>query len=261
MLASLWAYDGWNNMPMASGEIKDPQRNIPRALVIGIAVVMGLYLLLNSAFLSTLTMDQVQASYSSLHSEAQPVATRAASAAFGEKMGASIVIVLSIAFVISALGAMHGSILTCARIPYAMARDRLFFKWLGRLNRGARAPFVAVIVQGLLACLLVFSGSWDQLTDYVVFAGWIFYMLATASLFVLRRRDILHDSQSGTTEKVGFKTPFYPWLPIFFIGASICLLINTLIEAPAQSLTGLAIILLGVPVYYLYSASTKRRRE
>jgi len=266
MLASLWAYDGWNNMPMAAGEIKDPQKNIPRALVIGISVVIGLYLLLNSALLSTLTIDQIQASYSRLHPEALPVATRATSAAFGARMGASIVMVLSIAFVISALGAMHGSILTCARIPYAMAQDELFFKVLGRLNRGAGAPFVAVLAQGLIACLLVFSGSWDQLTDYVVFAGWIFYMLATASLFVFRRRDERHirsnrsDAQSGAINSFGFKTPFFPWLPILFIGASVCLLVNTVIEAPAQSLTGLAIILFGVPVYYFYSASAKRSR-
>ncbi len=273
MLASLWAYDGWNNMPMAAGEIKDPQRNVPRALIIGMAVVMGLYLLLNSSFFAVLSIEKIQLSHSNLYPDSFPVATRAAAASFGSWVGPSMVFVLSIAFVISALGAMNGSILTNARIPFAMAQDGLFFRALGQLSRRAGVPAVAVVVQGLLACLLVFSGSWDQLTDYVVFAGWIFYLLTTASLFVFRNRDRKEmtnskKNQSSTAfpavkiseDSRNFKTPFYPYLPILFILASMLLLINTVIQAPIQSLTGLGLIILGVPVFYIYSASTKSSR-
>ena len=184
MLAALWAYDGWNNMPMAAGEIKDPQKNIPRALGVGMAVVLLLYLLLNFSFFSALSIPEIQNSYSSLHPSALPVATRAAELCFG----GVAVFALSIAFVISALGAMNGSILTCARIPYAMARDGLFFGSLGRLSQKGRVPYLSVLVQGVVASVLAMSGSWDQLTDYVVFAGWIFYALVTGSLFIFRRR-------------------------------------------------------------------------
>ena len=251
MLAALWAYDGWNNMPMAAGEIKDPQKNIPRALALGMAAVLGLYLLINGAYFSALSIPEIQNSYSSLHPAALPVATRAAELCFG----AGAVVTLSVAFVISALGAMNGSILTCARIPFAMARDGLFFRQLGQVNARNHVPYVSVLVQGVVASILAMSGSWDQLTDYVVFASWIFYALVTCSLFVFRRRP-----NTDGDQVTRYRAPFYPWLPMVFAVASVLLLVNTVVTAPRESLTGLVFIALGVPFYFLFSSRSKRRR-
>ena len=267
MLAALWAYDGWNNMPMAAGEIKDPQKNIPRALGIGMATVLALYLVLNFAYFSALSIPEIQTSYSTLHPDALPVATRAAEMSFGT----GAVIALSIAFVVSALGAMNGSILTCARIPYAMARDGFFFQPLAKLSEKGRVPYVSVLVQGVVACALAMTGSWDQLTDYVVFASWIFYGLATASLFIFRRRQrkarelgasspVANDGPVEPAAKSKYLAPFYPFLPMVFAAASILLLINTVVTAPRESLTGLIFIAAGVPFYFYFSKTSKGRR-
>jgi APA family basic amino acid/polyamine antiporter len=156
---------------------------------------------------------------------------------------------LSGAFVFSALGAMNGSILTGARVPYAMARDGLFFKSLGSVNGATRVPVVAVLAQGAWACVLALSGTFDQLTDYVVFASWIFYALCTASLFVFRRRLPLAQRP--------YLAPGYPWVPALFLACSLLLLANTLASSPRESLIGLGFIAAGAPAYLLF----RRRRE
>src|SRR5262249_34136726 len=151
------------------------------------------------------------------------VAAKAAQAAFGP----IAVTLLSIAFVCSALGSMNGSILTGARVPFAMARDGLFFRKLGEVGHTSRSPVASVLVQCLIASALAITGTFDQLTDYVVFASWIFYALVTASIFVHRRR-------SPTAER-GYRAPGYPWLPAIFLVASILLLVNTLVTATQES--------------------------
>ncbi len=240
MIAALWAYDGWNSMPMAAGEIRDPGKNIPRALIIGMLIILGLYGLANLSYFYAMPFDGVLASYSKTNPEALPVATRAAEAAFG-KIAVGL---LSVAFVFSALGSMNGSILTGARIPFAMARDNLFFKQLGEVSHASRTPVPAVVAQGLVSALLAMSGTFDQLTDYVVFSSWIFYALVTASLFVFRKR---------MPEAVRpYRTPLYPYMPIVFLIVSTLLLINTLITAPRESGIGLAFILAGIPFYYWF---------
>ena len=246
MIAALWAYDGWNNMPMAAGEIRDPGRAIPRALFIGMLVIFGLYALANLAYFYALPFDEVTSSYSRINKDALPVATKAAQAAFGPVA----VSILSVAFVISALGSLNGSILTGARVPFAMARDNLFFRQLGEVSHKGRSPVVSVAVQGIIACLLALSGTFDQLTDYVVFASWIFYTLSTSALFIFRRR-------LPNVERP-FRTPLYPWLPILFIACSSLLLVNTLITSPQESSIGLAFLAAGVPVFFLFERSRKR---
>jgi APA family basic amino acid/polyamine antiporter len=238
-LAALWATDGWNNLPMAAGEVRDPERNVPRALVVGMLVVLGLYALVNLAFFYALPLDAIVTSSSSAFKDAPPVATRAAETI----LGSAGVRVISVAFVLSALGAMNGSILTSARVPYAMARDKLFFAALGRVSPKTGVPVTAVIVQGAWACVLASSGSFDQLTDYVVFASWVFYALATAGVIALRIR---------RPEAVRrFKVPFYPWLPVVFILTSVALLAVTVANAPTQSAIGLGFIAAGVPAYLI----------
>ncbi|MGZ3723924.1 MAG: APC family permease, partial [Bdellovibrionales bacterium] len=173
ILAALWAFDGWNNLPMAAGEVRDPRRCLPRALAGGMIAVLLVYGLVNLAYFYALPFAEILKSNSTAFPDALPVATRAAVAVIGPKaLG-----ILSIAFVISALGAMNGSILTGARVPYAMAHDGLFMRWLGKVNSKSLVPVNSVLAQGVLACLLAKSGTFDQLTDYVVIASWIFYAL------------------------------------------------------------------------------------
>ena len=240
VLSALWAFDGWNNLPMAAGEIEDPGRVLPRALGFGMLAVLALYAAANLAYFHALPFGEILTSYSTAHREALPVAAKAAQAAFGP--GAARL--LSAAFVLSALGAMNGSILTGARVPYAMARDGLFFKKLGEVGGGSRVPVLAVAAQGAWSCALALSGTFDQLTDYVVFASWIFYALCTAALFVFRRR--LPDAPRP------YRAPGYPWVPALFLLGSLLLLANTLRASPRDSLIGLGFIAAGLPVYFLF---------
>lgn len=246
MIAALWAYDGWNNMPMAAGEIREPERVIPRALALGMLTVLGLYALANVAFFYALPFPEVLASYSPATPGALPVATRAAQAAFGSLS----VSLLSGAFVLSALGAMNGSILTGARIPYAMARDGYFFESLGRVGGKGRVPIASVIAQMLVSCALAASGTFDQLTDYVIFASFIFYAAVTTSLFVQRRR---HPGRP-----LPFSAPFYPWLPALFILVSALLLLNTIVNSPLQTAIGAGFILSGIPAYLWFRSKGLR---
>lgn len=240
MIAALWAFDGWNNLPMVAGEIDKPARNIPLALGFGMLIILVIYGLTNLAFFYALPTDQIMTAYSSTYPKALPVATQAASTF----LGSGGVVLLSVAFVLSALGAMNGSILSSARIPFAMARDGLFFRQLGIVHSKTKTPVTAVVVQGVWASALALSGSFDQLTDYVVFSSWIFYALVTASLFVFRKR-MPHAERS-------YKAWGYPILPALFIITSLLLLMNTLVTSPKESMIGLLFILSGIPVYYLF---------
>jgi APA family basic amino acid/polyamine antiporter len=237
MLAALWAYDGWNNMPMAAGEVKDPGRNVPRALIGGMAAVMAIYCAANLAYFYALPWADVLTSNSTAHRDALPVATRAAQTAFGESGGK----LMSIAFVLSALGALNGSTLTGARVPFAMARDGLFAARAGVLHPRTRVPAAAVLMQAGWACVLAASGTYDQLTDYVVFASWIFYGLVTSAVFVLRFR--------APDLPRPYRTLGYPVVPLIFVAVAVWLVINTLINRPVESGVGLVLIALGLPVY------------
>ncbi len=248
-LAALWAYDGWNNMPMAAGEVKNPGRTIPIALSFGMIIILTIYILINLTYFMALPFEEVASAYSNAMPGSLPVATKAATVVIGSMAS----VILSIAFVISALGGMNGSILTGARVPFAMAQDDLFPRFLAKVSQGSRVPIVSILVQGCIASILALSGSFDQLTDYVVFAAWIFYALTTASILIFRKKqpDI----------KRPFKVPFYPWLPIGFVSLSILLLINTLITSPRESGIGLAFILAGIPAYQLFKNKMKKSTQ
>lgn len=245
VLAALWAYDGWNNLPMVAGEVKDSQKNVPLALIIGVLTILVIYGLVNFSYFYALPFEEVLTSSSKLYPDALPVATKAASSF----LGAAGVGFLSIAFVISALGAMNGSILTGARVPYAMAIENLFFKKLGELHSKTMVPVYAVLIQGVWACVLAMSGTFDQLTDYVVFSSWLFYALCGASVWVFRKK-LPHQVRK-------YKVPFYPFLPAIFVSMAVLLLVNTLITSPQESLFGLGIIALGVPAYFVFKKINK----
>lgn len=244
VLAALWAFDGWNNLPMAAGEVRDPDKNIPRALVIGTLAVLAIYAIVNAAYFVALPFDQVATSNSDAFPAAPAVAARAASTFLGD----TATRVLAIAMTVSALSAMSGSILTGARVPYAMARDGLAPRALGNVSAGARAPVMAVAISGAWACLLATTGSFDQLTDYVIFTSWVFYGLNAGTVMLLRRRqpDLLRP----------YRVPGYPVLPIVFVILSGVLLVNTIYAQPRHSLYGLGFMALAVPVYLVFHRRT-----
>jgi APA family basic amino acid/polyamine antiporter len=233
MLGALWGYDGWNNLTLVAGEVKNPQRNIPIALVGGTITIILLYVFINFAYFYVLDPTQV-ASVSANSSVAREVAIRF--------LGAGAVVLMSAGLMASSLGTLHTSILTGARVPYAMARDGLMFQSLGRLSEGTRVPIGALLVQGVWACILALSGSFDTLTDYVVFGSWIFYALVTASVFVFRRK--------YPNAERPYKAFGYPVVPILFLLVAGWLLVNTIWTSPKQSFAGIFLIVLGLPVYY-----------
>ncbi len=239
MLAALWAYDGWNNMPMVAGEIKDPQKNIPRSLILGVLFLVGLYTLIHFCYFYALPFAEVATSSSSTLPDALPVAAKTA-AAF---MGQNGIMFLGIAMMFSAVGAMNGSILTSARVPYAMSKDKLFFSSLGNLHKKTNSPYISIIIQAVLSVIMALSGSFDQLTDYVVFASWIFYALVAYSLFIFRKK--------LPNVNRPYKTLGYPVVPIVFIVLASLLLLNTLWTNTQSSLYGVLIIVLGIPFFYL----------
>lgn len=241
MLGALWAYDGWNNVAPLAGEVRDPQRNLPRAFILGMLVVGALYIFVNLAYYYVLTPTEIAGV-----SKASSVATEVAS----RFMGATAITLIAAALMMSSFGALHTSVLASARYPYAMSRDRLFFQSLARLSPKTRVPVRALVAQGVWSGVLALSGSYDALTDYAVFALWIFYGLTTGAVFIFRRT--MPDAERP------YRTPGYPFIPIIFLLVTAWLLITTLWTAPLQAFTGLGLMLLGLPVYWYWSRHNER---
>ncbi len=240
VLSALWACDGWAFMPMVAGEVRDAARIVPRALIIGVLIVLTLYGLANLAYFYVLPFDQVASANSTLHRDALPVASKAAATFLGDRGPA----LLSIIFMISAVGALNGVILSMARIPFAMARDGLLARGLGELSAGAHVPVASVVLVTLWSAILAVSGTYDQLTDLTIFGEWIFYGLTAAAVMVLRRK--MPDAPRP------YRTLFYPITPIVFLGCAAALVLNTLQTGPVEAITGLSLIALGLPVYFYY---------
>jgi APA family basic amino acid/polyamine antiporter len=232
MLGALWAYDGWNNVAPLAGEVHAPQRTLPRAFFGGMAIVGVLYIVANVAYSYVLSPVEI-ASVPASSSVATEVARRF--------MGAGAVTLVAAALLISSFGALHTSVLASARFPFAMAGDGLFFRSLSQISPRTRVPVRAVIAQGVWSGVLALSGSYDMLTDSAIFALWLFYGLATASVFVFRRR--FPDAPRP------YRTWGYPIVPAVFVIVTGWLLVNTLITAPTQTVIGLSLIALGLPVY------------
>src|SRR5689334_1145535 len=234
MLGALWAYDGWNNITFLAGEVKNPGRNLPLALIGGGLVVMGLYLFVNVSYFHVLTPTEI-ASVSASSSVAAEVVRRL--------LGSLAVTLMAAAMMTSSFGALHASILATARIPYALARDGLFFKSLAHVSPRTHVPVRALVVQCFWACVVALSGEYDTLTDYAIFALTLFYALVAGSIFLYRRRE-------PDTERP-YRTWGYPVVPILFLIVSISLIIQTIVNSPRQSAIGLGLISLGLPVYFL----------
>ena len=245
MLAALWAYQGWANVSMVAGEIEKPERNVPRALIYGMLLVILVYLVTNVAYFYALPFSEILTANSTAYRDALPVAAKAAQTFFS--YGPQLV---SIAFIISVIGALNGIILMNARVPFAMARDGLFFKRLGELNPTSRVPVAAIWTQAVWACVLALSGTFDQITTSVIFALWIFFALVGASLFVLRRKVPAAPRR--------YRTPGYPVVPILFVLVAVWLVISSIKAYPVESAVGALLIALGLP-FYLYFKFTGRR--
>src|SRR5262245_29237786 len=240
VLAALWAYDGWNNLPMAAGEVRDPGRNLPRALVGGSLTVLAIYALINVGYLYALPFGDIATSRSNQFPDAAPVAAKVAT----QFLGDTTQILVALAMALSAISAMNGAMLTGARVPYAVARDGLAPARLARLSEGARVPATAVLVQGAWASVLALSGKFDELTDAVMFASWLFYASNAGSVLLLRSRAPDHARP--------FRVPGFPYVPLVFVVLASLLVINTLYALPLTSLFGVAVMGLGAAVYLVF---------
>jgi APA family basic amino acid/polyamine antiporter len=238
LAGAFWAYDGWNNVTYVSGEIKNPQRNVPLALMWGTFITMIVYVLMNVAYLYVMPIGEI--------AKSPLVAASATEKIFGQSGGA----IISIAVIISAFGALNGSILATARVQFAMARDNLFFKSLGKIHPRFGTPHTSLVVQGVWSCLLVMSGTFDTITDYVIFAAWLFYALGAAGVFVLRKK------MPGTFRP--YKVWGYPVVPALFVIFSGFFLFNTVISNTKNAMMGLILILLGVPFYIYWKIVDKK---
>jgi len=241
MIAALWAYQGWSNLPMVAGEIEKPERNIPRALIYGMLLVILVYLLANIAFFYALPFSEVLSANSTAFRTALPVASKAAQTFWSH--GAQLV---SLCFMIGAIGALNGITLMNARVPFAMARNGLFFRSLGVLS-DKRVPARAIWFQGLWACVLALSGTFDQITTSVIFAVWLFTALVGSSLFVLRRKLPAAPRR--------YRALGYPVVPAVFVLVAAWLVLNSLWATPIESAAGLVLVAVGLPFFFFFRAT------
>jgi APA family basic amino acid/polyamine antiporter len=237
MIGVLWAYEGWQYVTYSAGEAVDPQRVFPRALLVGTASLIAIYLLANLGYLAALGPAAATS---------ESVAADAVSALFGPLAGKVIAAVI----LVSMFSAANGFTLTAPRVYFAMAQDGLFFRRLAEVSPRFGTPALAIVASSAWAALLAATGTFEQLLTYVVFVGWIFYALGAMSVFVYRRRQPdLHRP---------FRVPGYPVTPLLFVAASGAIVLNTFFTQPGRALTGLAVVLLGTPAYLLWRRRSTR---
>jgi len=232
MVAVLWSYDGWIEITYVASEVKNPQKNIPRSLLLSTALAVLIYIIVNLVYFSLLPVDVLSGS--------KLVASDAFAAVFGPA-GAGMA---AVAVMIATLGCNNGMVLSSPRIYYAMASERVFFKSLAHIHPRFRTPIASLVAQGIWASLLILTGTFNQLITYVVFASWIFYAMSAAAVMILRKKS----SQLLRPYRVWG----YPFTPIIFIIFSLFLVSNALIKDPRDSAFGLGIIALGLPAYFYW---------
>ncbi len=234
MVGALFSADAWNNVTFTAGEIRNPRRNVPLALAVGVGVVSAIYIACNLVYLKVLPLEAIQSAPED----------RVATAAARVIMGSRAVEVMAAAIMVSTFGCLNGMILAGARVYYAMALDGLFFRPVARLDPVRHTPVVSLAIQCVWACLLTLSGTYSDLLDYVIFAVLLFYMLTIAGIFVLRRR------------RPDLERPYralgYPLLPGLYIAVAGLIEVLLLLYKPNYTWPGLIIVLLGVPVYFVW---------
>ncbi len=233
LAAALWAYDGWEDLNLVGSEVENPQRNFPRAMFGGVTLVAAIYFLFSAACLKVLPFSAVASSPHIASDVVQHVAGPAAAAW------------ITIAMIISALGTMNSSVLSGARPAYAMARDGIFFKIADGVHPKYRTPGRSLIFQCVLASLMALTGTFEELTNLFIFAGWIFYGLAVVALFRLRRTE--------PDMPRPYRCWGYPIVPAIFVIGAIALTLNIWLDRPGRSSIGLLLILAGLPFYRYWS--------
>lgn len=237
LVAVSWAFDGWNNVNFVAGEIKNPRRNLPLALVIGTLGITLLYVLVNYIYLYALPMQETVG--------VVRIAEKATGALFGSSTGT----IISALVLVSVFGSLNGSILVGPRVYYAMAKDGLFFRKVAHVHPRFRTPGFSIFIQAIWASLLTLLGSFEQIFTFTMFIAIAFWIAATASVFTLRKKrpDLPRP----------YKTWGYPIVPALFIIASAGILLNTLIEKPVEALAGLLLTALGIPAYFYWKRRLK----
>lgn len=236
MLAAFWAYQGWASVGFIGGEAKDANKNIPRGIAIGVFTVIALYLLVNTAYLSLLPIEKLEQIKAN-----NGIAAIEAVKTFWGKSGELFIALL---IVITTLGCCHVTIISSCRVYYAMAEEGLFFRKAAQLNKYS-VPGNSLLYQCVWACLLVLSGTFDQLTDMIIFAIFIFYGATALGVFILRKR--MPDAPRP------YKVWGYPVVPAFVIIIAAALFVNTIIKQPREASIGLVLMLIGVPMWYWFS--------
>jgi APA family basic amino acid/polyamine antiporter len=235
LVASLWAYDGWNTASMIGSDIQNPQKNLPRALIWGTGAVIAIYVTANLAYLYVLGAPEVAASQ------------RVAADMMRRVAGPAGAAMVSVAAIVSILAALNGVLISGSRVPFAMARDGYFFAWVGRISR-FQTPAASLALQGVWSVLLLASGRFEDIIKMVIFTEWILYGMATAAVLVLRN--------TRPEMPRPYRVLGYPIVPMVFVLVAAALLYATLREAPRESGMGLGLIALGLPFYYYW-----KRRE
>ncbi|MBV9957917.1 MAG: APC family permease, partial [Acidobacteria bacterium] len=248
MIGPLFSQSAWNNVTFTGGEVREPGRNLPRSLLIGCGVVVALYLLANLAYVVTLPLSGIQGAPQG----------RVATATMQAILGPRGAILMAIAIMISTFGCNNGLILAGARVSYAMARDGLFFKSIGRLN-ARHVPAVALVAQGVWASLLTlprtvttdaqtgavtYGNVYTQLLEYIVSADLVFYALMVGAVIVMRRK--------APARERPYRTTGYPFVPVLYIALACLLVIDLAYLAPGTSGIGYLLVLTGLPVYFIW---------
>ncbi len=246
MLGALWGYDGWNQLTFVAGEVKDPNRNIPIAIIGSTILIMVLYTFVHIAYFYVLDPAGI-ASVPENTAVAQVIAERFFAGDGANLLAGAAVAIFTIGLMFSSLGSLHTSTLAGARVPYAMAKDKLFPERFSKLS-ATGIPLTALIFQGIWASILTLSGSFDALTNYVIFGSFIFYGLITSTVFIFRRR--YPDAERP------YRTFGYPIVPVVFLLVTAWLLLQTLYDDTYNSLIGIGLILLGLPVYFYFQSKT-----
>jgi len=232
MLSAFWAYDGFTNVAFVAGEIKNPKRNVAIAVISGVGLVMILYLLINYTYIKTLGLQQL----AGLGNNKIAATSMAASI-----MGPTGSLMISILIMLSSFGTLNVLVILYARLYFRMAQENFFFKSAAKVHPVYRTPYIALIYSMGWSVILVFSGTFDRLTDMSIFSAFLFYSLLAAGLIKMKKKGVIKE-----------KVPFYPWAPVIFILVTAGLLISTFINQPKLSLIGLILMLTGVPVYFLF---------
>jgi APA family basic amino acid/polyamine antiporter len=237
LIAVFWAYDGWVYISFVGGEIKDPQRNVPRALIWGLLLVGIVYISINAVYVYALPMDEIAAQ--------EAVAQTAAVSMFSGKVAPW----LSVMVALSCFGAMAPCLMSGARVYYAMAEDGIFFHTLAKVHPRWHTPVMSLVLQAIWASVLALSGKYDELFTYVIFMMVLSYVLTVAGLFILRR--------AKPDVPRPYRCTGYPWVPAIYVALGSVWAVRTAMERPKQTLAGAAIVLLGVPFYFYW----KRQRK